>query len=133
VTGQDFDVVLAYSTNDHKPVRNVNFALLVSTFLGETMLHLYSLNAGAQLGEIPPDGLVRCTIPRCPVPAGQYSLTIWADIGGEILDWVQRAAELTVTEGDFYGSGRPPMVSHQAVLVDHGWAVEAAGRSTVSA
>jgi lipopolysaccharide transport system ATP-binding protein len=132
MTGQDFDIVLYYATADGGPLREVNFAILVSTLLGETMLHLYSQNAGVQLGEIPGEGSVRCRLPRCPLPASQYTLNVWADVGGEVLDWVQRATELTVTEGDFYGSGRPPTVSHQAVLVDHGWAVEA-GRPVVSA
>ena len=33
------------------------------------------------------------------------------------------SAEMTVTEGDFYGSGQAQMASHQSILVDHAWAV----------
>ena len=109
-TGQDFD-------------DNVTDALL-NRVLGELMLHLYTVTTGTIFREIPARGEVRCTIPRCPLPAGQYTLNIWADVGGEILDWVQRATELTVREGDFYGSGRSQLPSHAAVLVEHHWAVD---------
>jgi homopolymeric O-antigen transport system ATP-binding protein len=126
ISGQDCELVLTYASDDGRPLRNVNFAILVASFLGVTMLHLYSETRGAQLGEIPPQGEVRCRLPRCPLPAGQYTLNLWADVGGEVLDWIQRAAELTVVEGDFYRSGRGQPSSHQSVLVEHDWEVRAA-------
>jgi lipopolysaccharide transport system ATP-binding protein len=123
-TGQDFDIVLGYESNDGRALRNLNFAIVVNTILGELMLHLYTVTAGTAFREVPPRGEVRCSIPHCPLPAGQYAVNIWADAGGEVLDWVERAMELTIGEGDFYGSGREQLASHQAVLVDHGWTVE---------
>jgi lipopolysaccharide transport system ATP-binding protein len=122
-TGQDFDVVLAYEAPDGKPLRNVNFAIGVYTLFGQLMLHLHTVTTGTMLRELPRRGEVRCTIPRCPLPSGQYTLNVIADAGGEVLDWVQRATDLTVREGDFYGSGRSQLPSHQTVLVDQLWAV----------
>jgi hypothetical protein len=43
--------------------------------------------------------------------------------GSEVADWVQRACELTVGEGDFFGSGQRPAESHQTVLVPQDWQV----------
>ena len=40
---------------------------------------------------------------------------------GDIADWVQRASELTVAEGDFFGSGQRLPEGHQSVLVEHEW------------
>jgi len=37
---------------------------------------------------------------------GQYSLTLFTSVGGEIADWVQNAAVLDVESGDFYGTGK---------------------------
>jgi lipopolysaccharide transport system ATP-binding protein len=126
-TGQDFDIVLWYETTDGRPLRNVNVAVVVNTVLGELMLHLYTVTSGTIFRELPPQGAIRCTVPRCPLPAGQYTLNVWADVGGDILDWVQRACELTVREGDFFGSGRGQLPSHQAVLVEHDWSISDAG------
>jgi lipopolysaccharide transport system ATP-binding protein len=122
-TGQDFDVVMRYESADGQPVRNASFAVQVTTLLGEIMLHLYTRTAGVSLPTVPARGEVRCSVPRCPLPPGQYAVTIWSDVAGEPLDWIQRACELTVREGDFFGSGQAQLPSHAAVLVDHGWAV----------
>ena len=124
VSGQDFDIVISYETASRKPLRNVNFTIAVLTQLGQMMLHLSSQAKGTLLGEIPAVGSVRCNLPRCPLPTGQYVLNLWSDSSGQPLDWVQHAAELTVSQGDFYGSGREPPESHRAVMVDHDWSVD---------
>ena len=126
-TGQDFDVVLRYESADGQPVRNPSFAVQITTLIGEIMVHLYTRTAGVALPSVPPRGEVRCSVPRCPLPPGQYAVTIWADVGGDPVDWIQRACELTVREGDFFGSGQSQLPSHAAVLVDHGWSVSAEG------
>jgi hypothetical protein len=125
-TGEDFEVVLRYETADSKPLRDINVAVQVLTLLGEVMLQFYTETAGVRIREAPAVGEVRCHIPRCPLPPGQYTITLWADKGGEPLDWIQRACELTVREGDFFGSGRGQPQSHRSVLVDHSWTVLAA-------
>jgi lipopolysaccharide transport system ATP-binding protein len=122
--GQDFDLVISYETADGKPLRNVNFTIAVLTQLGEMMLHLSTEARGTIIGEIPAAGSVRCRVPRCPLPTGQYLINLWSDIGGQPLDWVQHASELTVSQGDFYGSGREPPESHRAVMIDHQWSVD---------
>ena len=128
-SGQDFEIVLSYESADGLPLRNVNLAVSVYTQLGELMMNLSSQARGTHLREIPASGTIRCRVPRCPLPAGQYMLTLWADTGGQPLDWVQRAAELTVSQGDFYGSGREQPASHRAVLVEHDWSVDAGASS----
>ena len=50
-------------------------------------------------------------------------MSIWADRAGEMLDGVHRAFEMTVSGGDFYGSGRQPHPDHRTVLVPHEWSV----------
>lgn len=124
-TGRDCDIVLSYETADGAPIDDPSFAVLISTFLGVTMLHLYTQTAGVRIDKAPARGEVRCRLSRCPLPAGQFSLNVWADRRGEVLDWVQRAAEMTVTEGDFFGSGRGQTPSHQSILVDHAWNIDA--------
>ena len=59
-------------------------------------------------------------------------LNILGAIGGDVADWVQRAAEVTVTEGDFYGTGRLPSQAHRSVFVDQRWSVGDASAALVS-
>jgi lipopolysaccharide transport system ATP-binding protein len=128
-TGIDLDIVMRYRAESGRPLRNVNFAVTVATVLGDLMLHLYSVTSGSSIEFAPADGEVRCHLPRCPLPAGRYVLNLWADAGREQLDWVQRACDLTVADGDFFRSGQAAMESHRTVLVDHSWTVRPAAES----
>jgi lipopolysaccharide transport system ATP-binding protein len=124
ITGEDMEILLSYRTADGKPLRSVSFGVLVLTHLNELMLHLSSPVTGVMFPEIPGTGTVRCSVPRCPLPAGQYSVHIWAEIGDEPIDWIEYACELTVIQGDYFRSGKAPPPTHRAVLVDHAWSVE---------
>jgi homopolymeric O-antigen transport system ATP-binding protein len=123
-TGEPFEILLRYRTKDGRRLRNVSFGVLVLTHLNELMLHLSSPVSGALLDEIPGEGVARCLVPRCPLPAGQYRMHIWAETANQPIDWIEFACELTVVQGDFFGSGKAPPPTHRAVLVDHGWTVE---------
>jgi lipopolysaccharide transport system ATP-binding protein len=136
ICGSDFEIAIDYLTEDGAPLRNVNVALSISTMLGETMLLLSTNNTGTMIREVPGEGSLRCAVPRLPLPPGRYLINIFADIGGETVDWIQRASELTVIEGDFYGTGSTGHTpSHPAVMVDHAWRAEshrARARESVS-
>jgi lipopolysaccharide transport system ATP-binding protein len=120
-TGQDFDVVLRYESADAERVRNAVFGISVYSVLGELLLNLESDATGSILGDLSPVGEIRCRLPRCPLPAGHYVLNVLGAAGGEVADWVQRAGELTITGGDFYGTGRLPSEAHRSVFVDQAW------------
>jgi lipopolysaccharide transport system ATP-binding protein len=123
VTGDDLDIVLSYESSDGRAIRGAGFAIGVYTALGGLVLQLQSDVAGADLDLIPQGGQVRCRLPRLPLPAGRYVLNLMGTSGGAPADWVQRATELTVAEGDYFGSGRRMPDSHQTVLVEQAWAV----------
>jgi lipopolysaccharide transport system ATP-binding protein len=120
-TGEDAEVILRYQTADGQPVRNVSFALGVYSLIGDRLLHLTTEMSGDRFGELSGEGEVACRIERCPLPQGTYVLTIFSHAGGEVLDYVQRAAEFVVAGGDFYGTGQSPPADHNAVLVDYDW------------
>ncbi len=123
-TGEDCDIVLSYETERGEPFRTVNFGITVFALEDSApLLNLSSETAGAVFRDVPPHGEARCRLHNCPLPAGQYFLSIWADLAGEMLDGVHRAFEMTVSGGDFYGSGRQPHPDHRTVLVPHDWTV----------
>jgi lipopolysaccharide transport system ATP-binding protein len=123
-SGEDLDIVLSYEAKRERPFRTVNFGISLFSLEDSTpLLNLSSETSGAVFRNVPPKGEARCRLHNCPLPAGQYFMSVWADLGGEMLDGVHRAFEMTVSGGDFYGSGRQPHPDHRTVLVPHDWAV----------
>jgi lipopolysaccharide transport system ATP-binding protein len=126
VTGEDCDIVLSYEAEAETPLPRANFGITIFTLEEHTpLLNLSSETAGAVFRNIPPRGEARCRLHNCPLPAGQYFMSIWAERAGEMLDGVHRAFEMTVSGGDFYGSGQQPHPDHRTVLVPHEWSVGA--------
>ena len=124
VTGEDCDFVLSFETRGQEPLHRVNFGITLFTLEEHTpLLNLSSETAGAVFREIPRRGEARCRLHDCPLPAGQYFMSIWAEQAGKMLDGVHRAFEMTVAGGDFYGSGQPPHPDHRTVLVPNEWSV----------
>jgi len=132
-SGEDIDIVLNYETQGDRAYRTVNFGMTVFSLEDSApLLNLSSETVGAVFQNVPPRGEVRCRLHNCPLPAGQYFMSIWADLAGEMLDGVHRAFELTVMGGDFYGSGRQPNPDHRTVLVPNEWSVSESSEPELS-
>ncbi len=70
-----------------------------------------------------PQGHVSCTIPRLPLPNGEYSVQLTCLTSGGILDDIENAIIFNVVGGDFFGTGKE-QVSKQGVLVDNTFLLE---------
>ena len=127
-TGEDFDIVLSFDKHTTESLRGARFNLSVLTLSDQTpLLDLDTAATGTSFSDLPAHGELRCTIHRCPLPAGQYYVDVRADAGGERLDALNHIAELTVAGGDFHGSGgtQERLMDYRTVLVDHTWSLEA--------
>jgi lipopolysaccharide transport system ATP-binding protein len=123
VTGRELEIIVNYETANGEPVREPVFSIAVYTLLGGLILQLQSNVAGARFREVAGRGQIRVRLPRLPLPAGRYTLNLFVYAGNEIADWLQRATDLTVAEGDYFMSGERLPESHQSVLVDQDWRV----------
>jgi homopolymeric O-antigen transport system ATP-binding protein len=123
VTGRDLEIILRYESANGKPIKNPTFAVAVYTTMGTRFVQCQSDVAGSAFRSVPAVGEIRVRLPRCPLPAGRYTLNLFASISGEVADWVRSAVVMTVADGDFYGSGRGLAPSVQTVLVDQEWTV----------
>jgi lipopolysaccharide transport system ATP-binding protein len=133
-TGEDLEIVLRYETTEARTLTDVSFGIMITDKSnGTPLLQLYSETTGGRFRHIPARGEVRCRIRRGPLPAGEYHVSIWADgADNEVLDRVMRGGELTVSAGDFYGSGRAPLEDHRTVLVDHDFSITEAAETAQS-
>jgi lipopolysaccharide transport system ATP-binding protein len=127
-TGEDFDIVLSFEKHTQEALRGSRFNLTILTLSDQTpLLDLDTAVTGTTFTEIPERGELRCTVHRCPLPAGQYYIDLRADAGGERLDAVNHVAELTVAGGDFHGRGgtQERIMDYRTVLVEHTWSLDA--------
>ena len=135
-TGEDFDMVLSFEKNTDEALRGSRFNLTILTLSDQTpLVDLDTAATGTTFTEIPERGELRCTVRRCPLPAGQYYVDLRADAGGERLDAVNHVSELTVAGGDFHGSGgtQEGIMDYRTVLVDHTWSLDAVSTAAFDA
>jgi lipopolysaccharide transport system ATP-binding protein len=126
-TGEDVDLVLSFEKHTAEALRGVRFNMSILSLADQTpLLDLDSAATGNTFSETPMAGEVRCRVHRCPLPAGQYYVDVRADAGGERLDSLNHVAEMTVAEGDFYGTGtvHERIMDYRTVLVDHAWSLD---------
>ena len=74
-----------------------------------------------EFGQLPESGAFVCRLQRLPLPRSTYWIGYSVMADAEYLDRISDAAELTVVEGDFFGSGEVPPISHGVCLVEGRW------------
>lgn len=120
--GQDVEIWLSYEAADSKPLRNVVVGIPFFDAFGQTVISCGNELTGQVFESLPPTGTIICRIPRLPLYPGRYDFNLQARVSNDMIaDWLTPAGELTVVEGDFYGTGRLPAPSHRSLLVSHSW------------
>jgi lipopolysaccharide transport system ATP-binding protein len=72
---------------------------------------------------VPPQGIIRCQIPRFPLVADLYFIGTYVEVGNDVADDPGTIAQFTVEEGDFFGTGNPGISSHSPFLVEGSWSI----------
>ena len=122
--GQDIDVYLYFEAAQGLRYRRLIAGLTVSTQLDEPIFLHHNRLTRDEFPELPESGAFVCRLERLPLPPSTYKVgySIMAD--DQYLDSISNATELTVVEGDFYGSGEVPPASHGVCLVEGRWRLE---------
>ena len=120
-SGGPVTVQLDYESADGRPVRQAIVQIAVRGLYGQPLFVCLSRVAQNGFPSLAPSGSIRCLIPMLPLLPGVYMLDIAFKVDEVITDRVNHASELTVSEGDFFGSGKlPPRVGGE-LLVFHEW------------
>jgi homopolymeric O-antigen transport system ATP-binding protein len=122
-SGEDLQIAVDY-TSRHGTVKHVYMAIDIFAHTGQCLLSLCNVMVGTEFPALPHRGRFSCRIARFPLAPGQYPITLFCRANGDIADWVQQAAVLSVEPGDFFGTGRLPPPTHGGVLVPQQWEVE---------
>jgi len=119
VCGKDANIVLNYKASD--VLNNVSVSLGFYSLYGQFLLLCNNEMAGQPFELLPKEGKIRCSIPNLPFTPGIYNLNLHCEVNGILADWIQEAYQITVVEGDYYGSGKLPPASHGGFLVHNSW------------
>jgi lipopolysaccharide transport system ATP-binding protein len=120
-SGDDLIITVRYDTGVER-LREATFSVGIHTVLGRLMLNLDSAMLAQSFRDLSTSGSVRCHIPALPLPAGSYTVTLYAESGGEVLDLIERAAPLDVVAPATTRAAKTLPASLQSVLIDYGWA-----------
>jgi lipopolysaccharide transport system ATP-binding protein len=124
-SGQDFDIYLHYEAAPGFNYSNVIAGLGVRTQLGVPVFLQHNRLTRDEWGtKLPAHGAFVCRLRRLPLPPSTYRFGYSLLRDGEYLDTIDDAGELDVVEGDFYGSGEVPPITHGCCLVDAEWRLE---------
>lgn len=122
-TGSPGSIRLGYEARQ-VPV-NIYAIIYILNARGEHCLHLNSDKVNQMLTLEREAGEIVCRMPRCQLVPGEYIMNIkLCDMGGGTIDHLQQGVVLHVGEGDFYGTGRPPVPGTGNILVDYSFSVD---------
>lgn len=121
MAGQDIDIYFYFETASGFRASNVTMGFMVRTHLDVPVFLQHNRLTGDNWTELPARGAFVCRIRKLPLPPANYRFGFSVMRGDEELDRIDDASELTVIEGDFYGSGEVPPVTHGCCLVDAEW------------
>lgn len=106
-------------------VQKASVILEINTFYGSRIIQ-YSTQplSGLEMSFIPGESYVDCIIPRFPLTAGNYRISVGLAVPMiEWLCWEENIAVLEIAENDVYQSGFPPNQQRSLVAVEHFWEV----------
>ena len=123
-SGDDVQLVIRYRSSE-RVLRNVHVDVVIHGPLDEQLAQLSNTAQRGPFEQIPGTGAFVCTIPRLPLEAGTYRITVYSEVSGDIADWVMHAAVMDVEPGDYFGTGRGNNEGQGHFLLAHEWTAEA--------
>jgi lipopolysaccharide transport system ATP-binding protein len=123
LSGREIILRLHYHSTVKKVFKNCRVSLAVQNGAQHYFLMSTDLVEARPL-ELSGDGHIDFIIHSLPLSGGNYYLTSYIEAGREIQDWVENAAQITVIDGDFYGTGKnfpDPSWQGVGVMVKHTW------------
>lgn len=123
--GQAISIHLHYEMKDGASVPNVIPSVSLETNLGQPVFLGHSRLVGKLFNQLPSKGEFVIHLPALNIAPTSYRLSYSIQSNNTYTDRLEDAFELTVLDGNFYGSGEVPPATHGLVLLAQDWQVEA--------
>lgn len=121
-SGNEVTFALNYSTLRNTQPTNVLFELKFTDLFGNLLFALSTHLTGQNFEALARNGTVYCRVPSFPLAPGLYQTQVVMYVNNDLCDVVKDAFEISVIEGDFFGSGKAAVVKfHGPFLVPQSW------------
>lgn len=124
ISGQAVDIYLHFEAQENSDFSRIIASIGVRTQSDIPVFLQHNRLTQDEFGRISQSGSFICRIHQLPLPAATYNLDYSLMLDGCYLDTMSQAINLSVVDGDFYGSGEVPPISHGVCLVDAKWRME---------
>lgn len=115
------DAIFRFNYRAKHSVSHPMFLFSIYNNLGTNLAHMTTETAG-ELSRIDKGtGGIECKLPRLPLPAGRYRMTVVVRCDHGLADRVEAAAIFDVQEGCFYKGTHATWRGWGSLLVDHVW------------
>jgi lipopolysaccharide transport system ATP-binding protein len=122
--GQDIDIYFHFEANlSFSNSGRVTAGMVFKTELEVPVFQQNNKLTAEQFGELPRSGAFVCRLTKLPLPPSTYKISYNISLDGTCLDNIINAATITVVEGDFFGTGVVPPISHGVCLVQGKWSM----------
>jgi len=115
------DVVFAIQYETQEAIQNPAVGIIFSCEAHGRLAFLQTEIQHSDILSLPKSGELICTIPRLPLAAGCYTVSLGFSSGGRQIDWIEDQVDFHVEPGDFFGTGRLPPPTHGPLLLKAGW------------
>jgi len=116
------NITIQYKLSNEYNGGKVDFGIEVADFYGSKLMTCSTQFTGEHFMNMLPEATVSCTIANLPLVPGVYLSSAWCAINGVAVDRIENFTEFTVSENDFYGTGKLPNArKHGPFLVKNKW------------
>lgn len=123
ISGQQLTIRMSYKSFANKVFKNCRASVTV-TRNEQVYFNLSTELVDTKQLDLSGEGHIDFVLPELPLSQSSYIVHTYIEVNKEIQDWVTGAAEMSVIDGDFYGTGRNYPIGWQAgtgLLVRYGW------------
>jgi lipopolysaccharide transport system ATP-binding protein len=122
-SGMPVNFQIEYLAEQSKPLKDINFSILIKNLKGDVIANLNSLAIVGPMTLPAHKGQVICHIEKLPLASGNISISLMLEQGGQVVDKIEDAFAGTVDRGGYLES-RMLRASQGWILIDQDWSVK---------
>ncbi len=124
LSGEDIRLRFYYESAVEAGSATVNIAFNVYNPQGVLLTNLNSKDVDRMTMPVGRTGYFECAWPRFSLRSGVYTCSLFCEINGQIVDWLQSAFQIHVEDGNFFGTGSLISRNQGDVLVGYDWTAQ---------